>query len=110
MSNHHHRPTTEESTPPDDSSFIIHDNSSEIASTKIFPDHFIEPLVILAKIKGYKGIDDYVVHLIVDELKSIRDEGQGIQHLGEYVIKYIAKIIGPDDTSRKEEEGDKRKG
>ena len=79
--------------------FIIHDNSSEIARTKIFPDHFIEPLVILAKIKGYKGIDDYVVHLIEDELESIRDGGQGLQDLGEYVIKYIAKILGPDDSS-----------
>lgn len=81
----------------DDSSFKIHDNSSEIARTKIFPDNFIEPLVILAKIKGYKGIDDYVVHLIEDELKSIRDGGQeGISDLGEYVINYITKIIGPD--------------
>ena len=87
-----------ESTPQDDSSFIIHDNSSEISRTKIFPDHFIEPLVILAKIKGYKGIDDYVVHLIEHELESIRDGGQGIQDLGEYVIEYIAKIIGPDDS------------
>ena len=78
---------------------IIHDNSSEIARTKIFPDHFIEPLVILAKIKGYKGIDDYVLHLIEHELESIRDGGQGIQDLGEYVIKYIGKIIGPDDNS-----------
>ena len=90
---------------------IIHDNSSEIARTKIFPDNFIEPLVILAKIKGYKGIDDYVIHLIEHELESIiRDGGQGIHDLGEYVIDYIEKIIGgPDDTtSSKEEEGDKR--
>jgi hypothetical protein len=79
MSNHPPPPTEEEeSIPPDDSSFIIHDNSSEIASTKLFPDHFIEPLVILAKIKGYKGIDDYVRHLIEHELESIRDGGQGI--------------------------------
>jgi hypothetical protein len=100
-----HRPTTtaEESTLPDDSSFIIHDNSSEIARTKIFPDHFIEPIVILAKIKGYKGIDDYIIHLIEDELETIRDGGQGIQDLGEYVIKYIEKVIGPD-TAKKDKE------
>src|SRR5687768_94161 len=83
--------------------FIIHDNSSEIARTKIFPDHFIEPLVILAKIKGYKGIDDYVIHLIEHELESIREGGQGIQDLGEYVIQYIANIIGPDNNSSEEE-------
>ena len=84
--------------------FIIHDNSSEIARTKVFPDHFIEPLVILAKIKGYKGIDDYVIHLIEDELETIRDGGQGIQDLGEYVIEYITKIIGPDDSEEEKEE------
>jgi len=51
--------------------FIIADNSSEIA--RIIPNNLIEPLVILAKIKGYKGIDDYVLHLIEHELESIRD-------------------------------------
>ena len=88
------------------SNFIIHDNSSEIARTKIFPDHFIEPLVILAKIKGYNGIDDYVIHLIEHELESIRDGGQGIDDLGEYVIEFIAKIIGLDNSSISEEKGD----
>jgi hypothetical protein len=56
-----------------DKTFIIHDNSSEIARTKIFPDHFIEPLVILAKIKGFKGIDDYVIHLIEERLEMFTD-------------------------------------
>ena len=50
----------------------------------------------MAKIKGYKGIDDYVLHLIEHELESIRDGGQGIDDLGEYVIEYIVKIIGPE--------------
>ena len=92
--------------------FIITDNSSEIVRTNIFPDNLIEPLTILARIKGYKGIDDYVIHLIEHELESIRDGGQGIQDLGEYVgeyvIDYIAKIIGPDneeDKKKEEEEG-----
>ena len=56
----------------------------------------------LAKIKGYKGIDDYVLHLIEHKLESIRDGGQGIDDLGEYVIEYLAKIIGPDDEEEKE--------
>ena len=81
-------------------SFIIADNSSEIA--RILPQNLVEPLVILAKIKGYKGIDDYVIHLIEHELESIRDGGQGIQDLGEYVIEYIEKIIGPDSGEEKE--------
>ncbi len=104
MSNHHPPTIAESIPPPDDSTFIIADNSSEISRTKIFPDHFIEPLVILAKIKGYKGIDDYVVHLIEHELESIRDGGQGIQDLGEYVIDYITKIIGPDRNSSRSDE------
>ena len=89
--NHHHS-----------NNFIIADNSSEIA--RIIPSYLIEPLVILATIKGYKGIDDYVLHLIEHELESIRDGGQGIQDLGEYVIEYIAKIIGSDTTTIIEEE------
>ena len=87
-------------------SFIITDNSSEIA--RIIPDNLIEPLVILAKIKGYKGLDDYVIHLIEHELESIRDGGQGIQDLGEYVIEYIGKIIGPDNSGE-EKEGEVRR-
>jgi hypothetical protein len=61
----------------------------------------------LAKIKGYKGIDDYVLQLIEHELESIRDGGQGIQDLGEYVIEYITRIIGPDsnNTIREKEVG-----
>ena len=56
----------------------------------------------LAKIKEYKGIDDYVLYLIEHKLESIRDGGQGIDDLGEYVIEYLAKIIGPDDEEEKE--------
>ena len=91
----------------DHTSFIITDNSSEIA--RILPDNLVEPLVILAKIKGYKGIDDYVLHLIEHELESIRDGGQGIQDLGEYVIEYIEKIIGPDNEDDKKEEEEEGK-
>ena len=56
----------------------------------------VEPLVILTRIKGYKGIDDYVIHLIEHELESIGDGGKGIEDLGKYVIEYITKIIGSD--------------
>ena len=56
----------------------------------------------LAKIKEYKGIDDYELHLIEHKLESIRDGGQGIDDLGEYVVEYLTKIIGPDDEEEKE--------
>ncbi len=52
--------------------------------------------------EGYKGIDDYVLHLLEHILESIRDGGQGIDDLGEYVIEYLAKIIGPDHEEEKE--------
>ena len=72
-------------------SFIIHDNSSEIARTRVFPDHFVEPLVILAKIKGYTGIDDYVIHLIEYELETIKDGGRGIEILVNMLLNILRK-------------------
>ena len=62
---------TEESNPPDASSFIIHDNSSEIA--KFIPEKYIEPLIIIARIQGFDGIDDYIIHLIKDRLEMFAD-------------------------------------
>ena len=59
------------------------------------PHNLVKPLIILARIKSYKGIDDYVIYLIEHELESMRNEVQGISDLGEYVIEYIEKIIGP---------------
>ena len=41
--------------------------------------------------------------MIDHELESIRDGGQGIDDLGEYVIEYIAKIIGPDSSEEEED-------
>ncbi|MGZ5470946.1 MAG: hypothetical protein ACXW0J_03805 [Nitrososphaeraceae archaeon] len=40
--------------------------------------------------------------MIEHKLESIRDGGQGIDDLGEYVIEYLTKIIGPDDEEEKE--------
>jgi hypothetical protein len=55
----------------DSSSFIIHDNSSEIA--KIIPEKYVEPLVIIARIQGFDGIDDCIIHLIKDRLEMFTD-------------------------------------
>ena len=55
----------------DSSSFIIHDNSSEIA--KFIPEKYVEPLVIIARIQGFDGIDDYIIHLIKDRLEMFAD-------------------------------------
>lgn len=58
--------------PGDGSSFIIHDNSSEIA--KFIPEKYIEPLVIVARIQGFDGIADYIIHLIKDRLEMFAED------------------------------------
>lgn len=85
--------------------FIITDNSSEIARTKIFPDNWIEPLTIIARVEGYKGIDEYVIHLIKDRLEMFTDTRD---ELYESFQKYMQDIIGPDNSNTSEEEGDQR--
>lgn len=60
-------------TDDNSTTFIITDNSSEIVRTKIFLDNLIEPLTILARIKGYKGIDNYILELIKEEVKMFTD-------------------------------------
>ena len=45
-----------ESTNDHADSFINHDNSSEM--TKFIPERYVEPLVIIARIQGFDGIDD----------------------------------------------------
>ena len=56
---------------PDSKTFIIHDNSSEMA--KFIPEKYVEPLVIIARIQGFDGIDDYIIHLIKDRLEMFTD-------------------------------------
>jgi hypothetical protein len=65
--------TVAESTPlpPDADTFIMQDNSSEI--DKFIPEKYVEPLVIIARIQGFDGIDDYIIHLIKDRLEMFTD-------------------------------------
>ena len=85
----------------DRTTFIITDNSSKIVG--VLPEKWIEPLVILARVEGYKGIDDYVLNLIKERLEMFTDTRD---ELGESFQKYIQDIIGPDDNiSSSEEEG-----
>jgi hypothetical protein len=91
----------------------IRDNNSQIIS--ILPKELIEPLTIIAKIKGYDGIDDYVIQLVKEDLVSIRDGGQGVSDIGECIAKYlekneylekIAPTPDPYDKEESEEEED----
>jgi hypothetical protein len=76
----------------DSSSFIIHDNSSQIA--KFIPEKYVEPLVIVARILGFDGIDEYIIHLIKDELEMFADTRND---LDDSFQKYMHDmIIGKD--------------
>jgi hypothetical protein len=83
----------EESTPPNADTFIIHDNSSEIA--KIIPEKYVEPLVIFARIQGFDGIDDYIIHLIKDRLEMFTDTRDD---LDDDFQKYMHNMIKGKDV------------
>jgi hypothetical protein len=79
----------------DASSFIIHDNSSEIA--KFIPEKYVEPLVIIARILGFDGIDDYIIHLIKDRLEMFADTYR--DDLDDSFQEYLHDmIIGKNDV------------
>jgi hypothetical protein len=76
----------------DSSSFIIHDNSSQIA--KFIPEKYVEPLVIVARILGFDGIDDYIIHLIKDQLEMFTDTRD---NLDDTFQKYMQNMMLIDD-------------
>ena len=41
--------------------------------TKFIPERYVEPLVIIARIQGFDGIDDQIIHLIKDRLEMFTD-------------------------------------
>ncbi len=79
-------------TDDDNTNFIITDNSSHTA--KILPQKWIEPLVIIAKIKGYDSIDDYVLNLIKDRLEMFADTRDNLDH--SFQIYMHNTMIGKD--------------
>jgi hypothetical protein len=82
----------------DSSSFIIHDNSSEIA--KFIPEKYVEPLVIIARILGFDGIDDYVINLIKDRLEMYTEDNRSHHDndLDNSFQKYIHDMVISDKT------------
>jgi hypothetical protein len=60
----------------------------------LLPQKWIEPLVIIVKIKGYDSIDDYVLNLIKDRLEMFADNRD---NLDDSVQKYMHNtMIGKD--------------
>ena len=75
------------------SDFTIKDNNSEF--TKYLPNKWMEPLTIIARIKGYDGIDDYITELIKDSLEMFTDTRD---ELGEDFQKYMHNMIKGKDV------------
>ena len=73
--------------------FTIRDNASQFA--KYLPSKYIEPLTIIARIKGYDGIDDYILALIRGRLQMFVETGDTIEY--EEFQKYMHNtMIGRD--------------
>jgi len=88
-----------------DNSFTIRDNNSQILS--ILPKGWVEPLVIIARVEGFSGIDSYVLHMINDRLNMFLDTRD---ELGESFKRYMQRIEGlsADEESSKEDENTKK--
>lgn len=77
----------------DNNNFTIKDNSQIIS---ILPKEWIEPLIIISKIKGYDGIDEYVLEMIRDRLEMFIDTRD---ELGDDFKKYMENIEGLEGLS-----------
>jgi hypothetical protein len=97
--------------------FTIKDNSSQFA--KFLEDKWIEPLTIIARIKGYSGIDEYILALIEGRLNMFLETSDTIefQEFQEYMHNTIVGKDVPNEWAlskqklvvKKEEERKKNK-
>ena len=68
--------------------WVIRDNSSGIS--RCIPKEWVEPLTIIAMLKGYDGVDEYVVELIRSRLEMFADSRD---ELGEDFQNYMNDIM-----------------
>lgn len=61
---------------------------------KFIPEKYVEPLVIIARIQGFDGIDDYIIHLIKDRLEMFTDTRR--DNLDDAFQKYMHNMIIKD--------------
>jgi|SRR5687767_14949346 len=88
------------------------DHNSRVIANQILPKELVEPAILVAKIKGYQSVDEYVVDVIADDLISIREGGQSFREFGEKIAEYLDKneylekrcpsISNPHDTAEEE--------
>jgi hypothetical protein len=91
----------------DSKTFAIHDNSSKFA--RFIPEKWIEPLIIIAKIRGYDGIDDYILTLIKGRLQMFVDTADTIEfdEFQEYMHNTIVGKDVPNEWVRNSKEKEK---
>ena len=81
----------------------INNNTIEVKSHSskiigLIPSHLHEPIALIAKIKGFESIDDYVIDVIKRELESLREGGHAAADFGESIADYLQNMI-PDPSS-----------
>jgi hypothetical protein len=59
--------------------FTIRDNASEFARIPNFPKKWIEPLTNITRIKGYEGIDEYILNLIRGRMQMFLDSSDTVE-------------------------------
>jgi hypothetical protein len=82
--------------------FIITDDSSQFA--QFLPEKWIEPLAIIAKIKDYEGIDEYILELVEDRLEMFVDTRDNLEdEFQQYMHNTIKGKDVPNEYRRNED-------
>jgi hypothetical protein len=87
--------------PINDNNFTIRDNASHFA--KYLPEKWIEPLTLISRVEGYRGIDEYILELIKDRLEMFADTRD---NLDDDFQKYISNIMKISLQQQEDEEDD----
>jgi hypothetical protein len=85
----------------------------------LIPEQLHEPIALIAKVKGFDSIDDYVMDIVKRELESLRKGGDAAADFGESIAEYLQNMIPPllpndksidknEDSSIEEEEEDEK--
>ena len=87
----------------EENNFTIRDNSSEFA--KLLESNWIEPLTIIARVKGYKGIDEYILELIQDRVEAFVETRDNLDDdLQTYFHNMIKGKDVPNEWASKQED------
>ena len=87
-----------------DNNFTIRDNASHFA--KYLPEKWIEPLTLISRVEGYRGIDEYILELIKDRLEMFADTRD---NLDDDFQKYISNIMKISLQQQEDEEDDQER-